>query len=47
MPRLNFIIEPELEKILRKRFKRKGEISKTINEALRRYFAESDPETNG
>ncbi len=42
MGKITFVSEPDLEKELRRRIERKGDISRIINQALKRFF-EEDP----
>lgn len=38
MTTINFVCDPELDAELRKRARRKGDLSRIINDALRAYF---------
>ena len=40
MGRVNVVLDDDIEALLRNHIKRKGDISKIINEALRKYFGE-------
>lgn len=42
MPKVVFVIEPDLDKELRDRIRGRGDISKIMNVALRRYFSENN-----
>lgn len=37
--RVNVVLEEDVEELLRNHIKKKGDISRIINEALRQYFA--------
>ena len=41
MGRVNVVLEEDVEEMLRNHIKKKGDISRIINEALRKYLANS------